>query len=107
MSSSLAKSLIALSKNDFIVADDWNYLVKNNIIHKIFLADFVDHPTDLSTSNIENERKLGRLDKKRNDKDKKVPLSLRLKKAIKIRTMWRLRLMSLKAYRYIEKKKVY
>lgn len=55
----IAKSLIDLSEKKFILADDWDFLVKNKYIQEIYLADFVDHPVDLSLSSIEEERQEG------------------------------------------------
>lgn len=98
ISSDLAKSLIDLSEDEFILADDWAYLVKRSLIKDIYLSDFVGHPIDLSGSNIENERK-AEIDKNKISK-KSVKLRGRISKAIK----WRLRLLALKTYRYVEKK---
>lgn len=63
MSSHLAEELIRLSKTDFIIADDWNYLVKNNFIKNIYLSSFVDHPLGLSNSHLQKERELALLNK--------------------------------------------
>lgn len=95
ISSSLAKSLINLSNNHYILADDWKYLVREHIINEIYLADFVDHPIDLSGSNLQKERELASLNKYLNNS-----FYLRAKKAIR----WRIRLGLLRSYRYIEKK---
>lgn len=52
----LAKKMLNLYDGDFILADDWNYLVKNNYIKSIYISDFVAHPLDLTNSLIEHER---------------------------------------------------
>lgn len=56
MSRSMAGKMIALSDKEFFIADDWAYLSQQKIIHAIYLANFVDHPLDLSDSSIEQER---------------------------------------------------
>ena len=64
MSSYLAEKLINLSQVNFIVADDWQYLVGNDIIQKIYLSEFVDHPSGLSNkSRLKKERELASLNK--------------------------------------------
>lgn len=100
MNPDLAKELIQLSKNNFILADDWNYLVKNSIIDKIYLANFVDHPLDLSESHLEKERRSGKLNQEPSYLNNTHKLIMRIKGGIE----WRLRVMSLKAYRYVERK---
>lgn len=55
ISNELANQLLSLSKTRFIIADDWNYLVKNNFINSIYLSNFVNHPVDRSNSNIHHE----------------------------------------------------
>lgn len=57
VSNTVAERVIKLSKSVFLLADDWEFLVKHGIINNIFLADFVDHPLDLSLSSIEQERR--------------------------------------------------
>lgn len=52
----MAKSILDLSRKGFLLADDWEFLQKNNIIQSVYLANFIDHPLDLSISNIEQER---------------------------------------------------
>lgn len=52
----LAKKLLSFYSRKFILADDWNHLVKNEIVNKLYLADFVAHPIDLKDSLIETER---------------------------------------------------
>lgn len=101
----LAKSIIELSKNKFIVADDWEFLSNSNIINKIFLSDFVDHPLDFASSSIQKERELA--SKKILDSTSENNIfGLRVKRYIKWRlwlTKWQLRTMTLKIYRYVEK----
>ena len=64
MSSCLAEKLITLSQVNFIVADDWQYLVGNDVIQKIYLSEFVDHPSGLSNkSRLKKERELAALNK--------------------------------------------
>lgn len=102
LSSYLAESIIHLSKNNFIVADDWAYLIDNKIINKIYLSGFVDHPLDLSTSNIEKEREreIEKLDKTLNGTYGKNTFYIHVKNSIKRR----FRLMSLNLYAYVESK---
>lgn len=56
MSDKIAKEILKLSKTVFLLADDWEYLVRNDIIKDIYLSDFIDHPLDLTCSTIEKER---------------------------------------------------
>lgn len=100
MSSTLCNSLIRLSQTDFILSDDWSYLVKNNVIKKIYLTDFVNHPLDLSESHLQKERDLAASRKIISPSYKKYLLFVRFKSAIKRRA----RLPILKVYKYIEKK---
>lgn len=58
MSQSMAAKLVELSESFFFIADDWAFLARQQIIQQIYLADFVDHPLDLSDSSIEKERQL-------------------------------------------------
>lgn len=39
------------------VADDWCFVKNKSHINKIYYVDMITHPTDLSNSSIENERK--------------------------------------------------
>lgn len=98
----LARSLVILHRNNLILADDWCYLIRLGLIKNIYLADFVDHPLDLSMSHLQTERRIASFKKPLENNLAKISLQLRAKKAIK----WRLRLVILKAYRYIEKKEV-
>ncbi|WP_380179178.1 glycosyltransferase family 25 protein [Kalamiella sp. sgz302252] len=52
-----AAKLTALAREEFFVADEWNYFLRKGIFNNIFVANFVDHPLDLTTSLIEQERK--------------------------------------------------
>ena len=104
VSSGLAGKFIQFSEKKFIVADDWHCLSKNSLLKNIYLADFVGHPTDLSTSNLEEERKIGRLNKKLNDAREKKPLFKKIQNAISLRLNWRLRVVALNFYKYIERK---
>jgi glycosyl transferase family 25 len=99
-SSYLAEKLIALSKVNFIIADDWSYLIKNDIVKKIYLSKFVDHPSDLFKSHLQKEREVAALSKVSSDINIKTSFSLRVKGALKSR----IRLPLLKAYRYVEKR---
>ncbi len=104
LSSTLAESFIELSQQKFIVADDWRYLAKKNIIDKIYISNFVDHPLDFSTSNIHEERKMAS-NKVSDNTSKHNRFSLRVRRYIKWRlwlTKWQLRATILKAYRYVE-----
>lgn len=56
ISDEMARQLAALSANHFFVADEWDYLKEMGIIRHIYLADFVDHPLDLTDSHIESGR---------------------------------------------------
>lgn len=96
MSSSLAEKIIKDSQKNFILADDFSHLVKKDIIKKIYLSDFVNHPLDLSGSYLQKERKLALA----NLNKEKPSFSSRVIRALK----WRIRALPLKAYRYVEKK---
>ena len=100
MSACLAEKLIVLSQEKFILADDWSYLVRNDVIKRIYLSKFVDHPLDLSNSHLQKERELSALNKVSSSTSKKPSFPSRVKSAVKSR----LRSPILKAYRYIEKK---
>ncbi|WP_201551152.1 glycosyltransferase family 25 protein [Psychrobacter sp. DD43] len=100
ISSSLAKSLIFLSKKSFILADDFDFLVKNKIINNIYLSNFVDHPLDLSESHLQKERESAALNRNLIYHQKKNFFPLRVKNSIE----WRLRLLILNTYKYVEKK---
>lgn len=52
----MARSLLNLSNKEFFVADDWFFFHKLGIVDDIYLSDLVNHPVDLSTSHIENDR---------------------------------------------------
>lgn len=97
ISSNLAKNLIVLGGDEFILADDWAYLVEKGIISSIYLADFVDHPIDFTDSHIQKEREAGMSTS--NALNPPVKLGRRINNAIR----WRLRLLALKAYRLIER----
>lgn len=56
ISDDVAKRMVELAKTTFLLADDWEFLVRHHIIHTLYLADFVDHPIDLTLSSIELER---------------------------------------------------
>lgn len=56
LNAQLAKRMLEFYQINFILADDWNYLLKNKFINRIYLGDFVEHPIDLSNSLIESER---------------------------------------------------
>lgn len=99
ISSCLAKKLIKLSQTSFILADDWNYLVKNSFIKNIYLSGFVEHPIDLSESLLQNERDIALLSKISESANNKSSFYKRLKATLK----WRVRLSALKIYRYVEK----
>lgn len=98
MSAPLAEKIINDSQIHFILADDWSHLVKQDIIKKIYLSDFVNHPLDLSVSCLQKERGLALA----NLNKEKTPFSSRVIHALK----WRIRALPLKAYRYVEKKDV-
>lgn len=96
ISSYTAKKLIDISEIKFILADDWNYLVKGNIINKIYLSNFVDHPLDLTTSYLQEERESAYA----NRLQKKITFAKRVEISMKCR----LRRFFLKLYTYAEKK---
>lgn len=100
ISKELAGNLLGLSKNNLVLADDWDYLVKIKLIEEIYLSNFVDHPLDLSTSNLEAERKIEREKFHHASGKKKLQFFQRLKTGIS----WRARLILLNGYRFIEKK---
>jgi GR25 family glycosyltransferase involved in LPS biosynthesis len=52
----VAENLLKLSKKYFFLADDWVFFQKNKVFRNIYIADFVDHPLDLTQSAIEQER---------------------------------------------------
>lgn len=97
ISTELAKTLILLSKNEFILADDWAYLVEKGLIKSIYLAEFVEHPVDLTDSHIQKEREAGE-----NNKASKQPV--KFKSRVFNAARWRLRVLALKAFRLIERK---
>ncbi|MFD1261536.1 glycosyltransferase family 25 protein [Entomomonas asaccharolytica] len=76
ISAKLAKKLIDLSSAVFLLADDWEYLVKNTIIANIYLANFVDHPKDLSSSVLERERKAAQKEAQMTIKRKSFPIKV-------------------------------
>lgn len=100
VSSYLAENMIRLSENNFVVADDWAYLVDNKIINAIYLSNFVDHPLDLSASRIQKEREIEELSATSNGTYIKNIFSACMNSSIKRH----FRLMSLKLYTYIEGK---
>ncbi|WP_232001902.1 glycosyltransferase family 25 protein [Shimwellia blattae] len=51
-----ARKLKELSSREFFIADEWSLFKRKNVICDLYLADFVDHPLDLSNSHIESER---------------------------------------------------
>lgn len=101
INSNLAKKLISLGNDKLILADDWAYLVEKEIIRNIYLAEFVEHPVDLTDSHIQKEREAGASTNKASSR----PVNLRRKISNVIR--WRLRLLVLKAYKHIERKDKY
>ena len=100
ISSVLAENLIKLSQTNFILADDWNYLVKNNVIKKIYLSEFVDHPLDLSKSHLQEERELAASKRYSGPTHGKSSFAVKVKSTLNPR----LRLLALRFYRYIENK---
>lgn len=96
ISSEMADRLSKLSSNEFLLADNWLYLLKSKYINRVYLADFVAHPIDLSTSNLEKGRKEAELKKK----VRKISFSERAINSLKQRIRFRM----LTAYKYIEKK---
>lgn len=54
----IAKKLFTLSQKEFFIADEWSYLKTAGAFRNIYISDIVDHPLDLSTSHIEQERRL-------------------------------------------------
>lgn len=96
----LAKKIINLSETKFILADDWDYLVKNKVINRIYMSNFVDHPLDLSLSYIQKERDVAYKDSISSYKNRKSPIFSRIKPSIE----WRLRLLFLNCYKHIEVK---
>lgn len=98
MSQSMAKDFISSAKENFILADDWDYLVKNQLIKNIYLSDFVDHPLDLTHSALQKERKDALLEKTVTKKN----IILRLPASIK----WRLRPLAPYIYNLLEKRNI-
>lgn len=96
VSSCMANELLRLSEENFIIADDWSYLSENNNINRIYLSDFVEHPTDLSTSNLEKGREEAKLKKK----PRRVSYVHKLKNNLKRH----IRYQVLTFYKYIERK---
>lgn len=96
----LAKKLVQLFESSFILADDWNYLSEKNIISEIYLSRFVDHPSDLYASHLQEERVLAGASKQADNICIKKSFTERVKGAIN----WRLRVIKLRLYTYIEKK---
>lgn len=62
ISGKAAMNLLSLSASEFFIADEWSYFLRKGIFKEIYLANFVDHPLDLNSSHIENERKIARAD---------------------------------------------
>lgn len=100
ISSHLAKKIINISKTSFILADDWNYLVKSKTINDIYISKFVDHPKDFSMSYLQQERDAVTLSRISNFNNKKKSFLFGAKSFLRPR----LRLLILKSYRFIEKK---
>jgi len=100
VSSQLAKKLIDLNHSSFILADDWSYLSNISLIKNIYLADFVAHPIDLSTSNIHFERASATLQRIANDSEVKPSFFTLLKRSLRYRS----RKLMMKVYTYTEKK---
>ena len=87
-----------LGENEFILADDWAYLERKGLIEKIYLSDFVDHPVDLSDSNIQKERENASLSIRKN--------TMNLRKKIEISIKIKLRIVALNIYKYVEKRDI-
>lgn len=96
ISSYMANELLLLSKENFIIADDWGYLTKNKYINRIYLSDFVDHPTDISMSSLQKDREEAVLKQQL----KRVSYIRKIKNTIKRH----MRFKVLTAYKYIERK---
>ncbi|WP_201626033.1 glycosyltransferase family 25 protein [Psychrobacter immobilis] len=96
ISSAMAKKLLRLSQERFIVADDWGYLSENKYINRIYLADFVEHPTDLSASNLQKGREEATL----TNPSKKNGYMNKLQNTLKRHIRYQI----LTAYKYIERK---
>lgn len=98
ISNIIANKMINLSKTTFLLADDWEFLVKNKIINDIYLSDFVDHPIDLSSSNIEQERLA--VQKKIREKVGKKSVFKRLRNGIFFYTKFYSRVFMTQLYRF-------
>lgn len=98
ISSDLARNLISLGEKELLLADDWAYLIEKGIIKSIYLAEFVEHPLDLTDSNIQREREHAAIDTRMHRE------ALTLKKRVKISLESRLRRIALHIYKYIEQK---
>ena len=96
ISSAMAKKLLRLSQESFILADDWGYLSENKYINRIYLADFVEHPTDLSASNLQQGREEASL----RNPSKKIGYMNKLQNTLKCHIRYQI----LTAYKYIERK---
>lgn len=57
VSRNFAKKYVEYSNKNFFLADDWTLLQDNFIFKEIYISNFVDHPVDLTLSNIEQERR--------------------------------------------------
>ena len=99
ISSDLARNLILLGSREFILADDWAYLIRKGLIKNIYLSDFVDHPIDLTDSHIQKEREEGLS----TTKEKMLSRTTAIRRRVNNSIRWRLRVLVLKAYRYIER----
>lgn len=64
----MAKDFISSTNENFILADDWDYLFKNQLIKTIYLSNFIGHLLDLTHSALQQERKVALLDKATNKK---------------------------------------
>lgn len=56
VSRKFAQKYVEHARNYFFLADDWKHIKDAGIFNTIYLSDFVDHPIDLSDSNLEKER---------------------------------------------------
>jgi len=76
----LCRNLRTLFSKEFFLADEWHYFRQNNVFKEVYLANFVEHPVDLSSSYLEIERRAAQnLASEANARNRS-----RLKKAIKL-----------------------
>ncbi|HIF9214290.1 TPA: glycosyltransferase family 25 protein [Photobacterium damselae] len=76
LSKELARKMNNLHRIKFYLADDWAFLKKERIIKRIYMANVVSHPLDLTGSTIESDR--AKIKSEKSFKKTKLYSSLRI-----------------------------